>query len=145
MASVKAKAAVLWIAGTLSLSMGAFHFWLPALFGWHQGMANAPTSLQWALQSLNFFWSLLTALAGLLVVLLARRGAWREGVGRITLLVLGTYWAGHAAYLVLRPFPLPAGLGWLGRCFVAFAIAQMVLHAWPALVPTKDPVVDRAI
>jgi len=133
MASEKTKATVLRIAGTLSLSMGAFHFWLPTLFGWHQGMASAPTSLQWALQSLNFFWSLLTLVAGALVVVLAQRRAWQDEFGRITLLALAAYWASHAAYLVLKPFPLPASLTWLGACFVAFALAQMVLHAWPAL------------
>jgi len=137
MASEKARSAVLWVAGICSMGMGAFHFWLPALFGWHRGMASAPTSLQWALQSLNFFWSLSTLLAGVLVVVLAHRRAWKEGVGRIALLLLATYWAGHATYLLLRPFPLPVGLIWLGRCFVAFALAQTIMHAWPALVATS--------
>ena len=143
MSGEKARTVALWLAGTFSVGMGSFHFWLPTLFGWQLAMANAPDSLQWALQSLNFFWSLLTVLAGVGVVVLAHRGAWKDGVGRIVLLLLAAYWAGHAAYLLLRPFPLPAGLTWLGRCFVAFALAQMIMHAWPALT-AKPRVAVRA-
>lgn len=128
----------LFAAGVLSLSMGAFHFWLPSIFGWARAMAQAPSSLQWALMSLNFFWSLLALLTGALVLILAGRGDWSSPAGRCAVGTLAGYWAVHAAYLLLRPFPLPPHLGWLGVAFVGFAAVQAILHGVPALAGGRE-------
>lgn len=121
--------AALATAGALSAGMGGFHFWLPQLFDWAGGIASAPASLRWALLSLNAFWSLFAVTTGALAVALAWRGGWSERAGRYVGVALAAYWFAHTVYLVLRPFPLPPGLAWLGRSFVGFAAVLALLYA----------------
>jgi len=133
MKHAKAKRSSLIAAGALSVGMGTFHLFLPQVFGWANGMRDAPSSLQWALSSLNVFWSLLILLTGVLVVVLTR-GSWSElPPCRAILSTLACYWLMHTAYLLVFPFPLPADLAWLGRAFIAYAAAQAVLHGWPVV------------
>ena len=123
----------LTVAGALSIGMGAFHWWLPELFGWNAGMAAAPATLRWALPALNAFWSLFAIGTGTIAWRLARGEAWRSPSGAFVTATFAAYWSLHAAYLVARPFPLPSRLAWLGWAFLGFAVAQAVLHGWAAL------------
>jgi hypothetical protein len=122
------------IAGVLSLGMGGFHLFLPRIFNWSHAMRSAPDSIEWALLSLNVFWSVLILLTGALVVVLARRDWSEHAPGRLVLGALACYWLVHTLYLLVFPFPLPASLRWLGMAFVGFALVQALLHGWPALV-----------
>ena len=76
--------AALAAAGILSIGMGGFHFWLPQLFRWADGIASAPDSLRWALLALNAFWSGFAVATGALALglALARRVARRRGATR---------------------------------------------------------------
>ncbi len=133
MSNARRSALALYIGGGLSMSMGAFHLFLPTVFGWSAGMRSAPSSLQWALSSLNVFWSLLILLTGALAIAVARRRWQQHPAGFAAIGVLACYWALHATYLIAQPFPLPRSLAWLGWSFVAFAVGQALLHAIPLL------------
>jgi hypothetical protein len=132
------------VAGVLSLSMGGFHLFLPRVFDWSRGMRSAPDSLEWALFSLNVFWSVLILLTGVLAIVLARRDWSEHAPGRAVLGALACYWLVHALYLLVFPFPLPANLQWLGTAFVGFALLQALLHGWPALARTETHVLVPA-
>ena len=58
------------------------------------------------------FWSLLTLLTGLVAIVLAWQGTWKQPPGRQIIAALAFYWALHAA----------------------FAIAQALMYGWPAIV-----------
>ena len=131
--------AALAAAGILSIGMGGFHFWLPRLFHWADGIASAPDSLRWALLALNAFWSGFAVATGALALGLAWRDEWRGSAGRLAAAVLAAYWCAHAAYLVAWPFPLPPRLAWLGAAFVGFAAMQALLHAWAAATARSRP------
>src|SRR5437773_9608727 len=47
------------IAGSSSAAMGAYHFFLPSMFHWDRFVTKVPDSIQWALFSINFFFSYL--------------------------------------------------------------------------------------
>jgi hypothetical protein len=133
MSNAKKNALALYVGGGLSMGMGAFHLFLPTIFGWTAAMRSAPSSLQWALSSLNVFWSLLILLTGALAIVIAWRGWQQHPAGMAVSGALACYWALHAMYLVAQPFPLPRSLAWLGWSFVAFAAGQALLHARPLL------------
>jgi hypothetical protein len=133
MSNAEKNAIALYAGGGLSLGMGAFHLFLPTIFGWSAAMRSAPSSLQWATASLNVFWSLLILLTGALVLAIAWRRWQQQPAGRAALAMLAGYWALHTAYLVAQPFPLPPSLAWLGWLFLAFAAGQALLHAAPLL------------
>ncbi len=133
MSNARGNALALYVGGGLSMSMGGFHFFLPTVFGWSAAMRSAPSSMQWALSSINVFWSLLILLTGALAIAIARRSWQQHPAGMAALRLMTCYWALHAAYLVAQPFPLPRSLAWLGWLFVVFAVGQALLHAVPLL------------
>lgn len=133
---MNARDIALLAAGALSVGMGVFHLWVPTVFRWNDGMRAAPDSLRWALSSLNYFWSTLTLLMGALVITLVVKRLATTPSAHAVLLALAAYWASHTIYLIARPFPLPTDLHWLGQVFMAFAVLQALLHAWPAWRPS---------
>lgn len=51
--------ALLLTAGVASAAMAAFHFFLPTVFQWSRYTAPVPTSIRWALDAINAFFSTL--------------------------------------------------------------------------------------
>src|SRR6266513_571751 len=47
------------IAGSSSAAMGSYHFFLPSMLHWDRFVTKIPDSIQWALFSINFFFSYL--------------------------------------------------------------------------------------
>lgn len=137
MSGTGAPRAAFFTGGLLSASMGGFHFALPDIFHWRDSLGAVPDSIAWALIGLNMFWSALVLATGLLVMLIAVRGWWTQPGARWALVAIGLYWAFHAVYLVLAPFPLPPSLAWLGASFLGFAALQSALHLSVVLTPTS--------
>src|SRR5436190_317022 len=60
------------IAGSSSAAMGAYHFFLPSMFHWDRFVTKVPDSIQWALFSINFFFSYLLLAGGILTLVALR-------------------------------------------------------------------------
>lgn len=108
------------IAGTATAAMGAFHFALPALFGWARFTQTLPVQIQWALVAINAFFSLLL-LAGGLTSLMAVR---RDASSRWSIGTMVVFWVFNAAYQVVRPFPAPR-IRWV---LLGFAVVVALLY-----------------
>ena len=117
--------ALLLTAGVASAAMGAFHFFLPTIFQWSRHMAAVPTSIRWALDAINAFFSALLLLGGIAtirVALLPRRD---------TMIIWGMalFWVFNAAYQLLWPFPQRA-VSWGTLGFAALIVAAYILALW---------------
>ena len=117
--------ALLLTAGVASAAMGAFHFFLPTIFQWSRHMAAVPTSIRWALDAINAFFSTLLLLGGIAtirVALLPRRD---------TMIVWGMtlFWMVNTAYQLLWPFPQRA-VSWGTLGFAALMVAAYILALW---------------
>ncbi len=115
-------------AGILSASMGLYHFWLPAQFGWGAELAH-DRMLQWALLSINTFFSYLLFAGGATTIAIALRPRRRDPIDAWILVAMTGFWVLNAVYQMLLPMPLPprlAGLGWVLR---GFAILVLFLYA----------------
>src|SRR5258706_3415265 len=101
-------------AGILTASMGLYHFWLPAQFGWGEDLAK-DRMLQWALLSINAFFSYLLLAGGVTTIAIAVRRRLRDPAETWMLTAMTGFWVLNAAYQVFLPMPLPprlAGLRW---------------------------------
>ncbi len=123
-------------AGIATAVMGAFHFFLPPLFGWARFVDRLPAEIRWALFSLNTFLSVLLLTGGLASLAAARRwgpaAAWPARI-------MAIFWAFNAAYQLVRPFPTP-GVRWvlLGFALLVAALYALALFSMPAS-PTAAP------
>jgi hypothetical protein len=110
------------VAGVASAAMGAFHFFLPQLFGWGRFTQSLPVEIRWALSAINAFLSLFLVAGGLASVRDARlMGRCSNGL----LWTMLAFWAFNAVYQVLWPFPTP-GVRWV---LLAFALSVATLYA----------------
>ena len=128
----------LGFAGVNEVGMGLYHFVLPFHMGWGDHLGGVPTSITWALYTLNFSWSLLVVLTGLLVLHVARLGPDAGRFARRFVFVVGLFWLVHGASTWIRPFPMPASLAWLWVLLATFPVAMVAAH-WAALAGTKKP------
>ena len=117
--------ALLLTAGVASAAMAAFHFFLPTVFEWSRHMAPVPTSIRWALDAINAFFStllLLGSIATIRVALAPRRD---------TTIIWGMalFWVFNTAYQLLWPFPQRA-VSWGTLGFAALMLASYTLALW---------------
>lgn len=105
---------------------------------WKSGLTGVPDSLVWALFALNFSWSILVLLVGLLIFYAAQQAPPVAKFTRATVFVVGLFWMLHGIYTWLHPLPLPAALRWLGVILMAFPLVATILH-WIPLVLRNQP------
>jgi len=118
----------LLVAGILTASMGLYHFWLPAQFGWGDELAQA-RMLRWALLSINTFFSYLLLAGGATTIAIAlRRRSW-DPIDAWILMGMTGFWALNAAYQIFLPMPLPPRLAGLRWTLLAFAIVVLLSYA----------------
>ncbi len=123
-------------AGVNDCAMASYHFVLPFHMGWGGHLDTTPTSIVWALYALNFSWSLLVLLTGVLVLFAARMGP--VAFARPFVFMVGFFWLIHGAYTWIRPFPMPASLVWLGIVLALFPLLMVASH-WAPVIATKRP------
>src|SRR5688572_24467087 len=126
-------------AGVLDCSMAGYHFFLPVHMGWGAHVQGIPTSIEWALYALNFSWSLLLLLTGVLVLQVARLGPDAGTFARRFVFVVGLFWLIHGAYTWLNPFPMPASLAALQLGLALFPVLTVALHWGPLLLGRNRP------
>ena len=115
-------------AGILTASMGLYHFWLPAQFGWARELAQ-DRMLQWALLSINTFFSYLLLAGGVVTFAIALRRRPRDPIDAWMLIAMTGFWVLNAAYQMFLPMPLPPRLASLRWALLAFAIVVLFLYA----------------
>src|SRR5688572_7188364 len=93
----KAWKILLLMAGIHDCGLAAYHFFLPVHWQWDRGLEGVPPSLVWALYALNFSWSLLVLLIGMLVIYAALLGPSAGAFMRRTIFTVGLFWAIHGA------------------------------------------------
>ena len=135
--------ASLLAAGLLDCSMSGYHFFLPLHMGWARYVGETPDSLVWALFALNFSWSLLVFLSGLLVLHAARLGPGAGAFARRFVFVVGLFWLVHGVYTWVHPLPMPASLAALKALLLAFPAMTVALH-WVPLFATRSPAASVA-
>ena len=59
---------MLLLGGGMSVAMALYHFFLPFQFHWAKFVEEIPGVIRWSLFSLNFFFSALLLIVGLLVL-----------------------------------------------------------------------------
>ena len=116
-----------------TLALAGYHFFLPVHLNWAEGMANAPSMLQWALDALNFLWSLVTLCFAGLLLLHLRKPRVDAAAKRTASNMFCLYWVLHAMFLYLNPPMLPAHLQWIPMLFLIFpllTVAMLSLGNW---------------
>jgi hypothetical protein len=122
------------IGGIQTCMLASYHFVLPTHMQWDRGIGDLVPALVWALYALNFFWSLLALLTGILVVRAALRGPTDDTFTRNTIFVLGLYWLIHGAYTWVNPLPMPRSMATLKYVLLAFPALTAALHWLPLLL-----------
>jgi hypothetical protein len=120
-----------WLAGSATFSMGAFHLFLPRVFGWGPYVHSLPPAIGWGVYALNTFFSVLLILGALLSV------ATRIDSGsaaRLVPLGMSVFWAVNATYQILEPFPMPRSMQPLRWSLLAFPIIIGALYAGATVI-----------
>ncbi len=131
MKSHKVWTACLLIAGLNCLAMAIVHFALPFMFDWSEKLASVHPIFPWALDIINFSWSLMLLLLTFLVIRIALKGPGKSLHETSLIVGLGIYWFIHAVYLFTSPPPMPPHLIWLRWILLAFPITVCSLHFFP--------------
>lgn len=116
------------VAGAMTAVMGAYHFFLPMQFGWGADLAG-DAMLQWALLSINAFFSYLLLMGGVITMIMAASSRPWGPIGVSFLIGMTGFWMFNATYQVLAPMPLPHRLAKLAWVLAGFAIVAAVLYA----------------
>jgi hypothetical protein len=112
------------VAGSASAAMGAFHFFLPGLFGWGRFTDALPAEIRWALYAINAFFSLLL-LAGGLASMAPVRDPSADAIANWPAWTMTVFWVFNTAYQLAWPFPAPR-IRWV---LIGFALAVTILYA----------------
>jgi hypothetical protein len=107
------------------LAMAGYHFYLPTHMHWAEGMVGAPVMLQWALDALNYLWSLVTLCFAGLMVLYLRKPRLDATAKRLASNIFCLYWVLHAVFLYFYPPALPPHLQWIPMLFLIFPLANV--------------------
>jgi hypothetical protein len=122
---------MLLLGGGMSVAMALYHFFLPFQFHWARFVEDIPAVIRWSLFSLNFFFSTLLLVVGLLVL----AAAWHLPRNQpLALLIAGgaaAFWLANFSYLMIFPFPVPPSLHAVKLVLESFAAASFLLHGIP--------------
>jgi hypothetical protein len=122
-------------AGLLQCGIAFAHFGLQYEWRGVDG-GSLPAQLRWALFALNFSWSVVVLVIGVLMLYAARLNSNAPFV-RATVFSIGLFWTIHAIYMVVMPMPVPARLAWIQGPIVAFPITVVLLQ-WLPWVATRN-------
>src|ERR1700730_6289335 len=93
----------LFIAAFSSCAMGAYHFFLPHMFHWDNFVKKIPSVIQWALFSINFFFSFLLLAGGVLTFVALRRLHRSLPPDRGVLVAMAGFWIANTLYQLRLP------------------------------------------
>jgi hypothetical protein len=140
---------MLLVGGGMSVAMALYHFFLPFQFHWAKFVEQIPAQIRWSVFALNFFFSDLLLVIGLIVLATAwnLRPSQSVNLGQpveprqpvrlvqpLALVAVGgaaSFWLVNFGYLMVFPFPVPASLYAVKWGLPSFAAASFLLHGVP--------------
>ena len=118
----------LFIAASCSCAMGAYHFFLPSMFHWDAFVTKIPSVIQWALFSINFFFSFLLLAGGILTFVALRRLQSSLPPDRGVLFAMAGFWIVNTLYQVFIPMPLPPKLWVLHVVLLGYGVLAALAY-----------------
>ena len=118
----------LFVAASCSCAMGAYHFFLPHMFHWDAFVKKIPSVIQWALFSINFFFSFLLLAGGILTFVAFRRLQRSLPTDRGVLFAMGGFWIVNTLYQIFIPMPLPPKLWVLRGVLLGYGILAALAY-----------------
>jgi hypothetical protein len=116
------------VAASSSCAMGAYHFFLPSMFHWDAFVKKIPSVIQWALFSINFFFSFLLLAGGILTFVALRRLHRSLPPDRGVLLAMAGFWIVNTLYQLLIPMPLPPKLWLLHLVLLGYGVVATLAY-----------------
>ena len=116
------------VAASSSCAMGAYHFFLPSMFHWDAFVKEIPGVIQWALFSINFFFSFLLLAGGILTFVALRRLHRSLPPDRGVLLAMAGFWIVNTLYQLLIPMPLPPKLWLLHLVLLGYGVVATLAY-----------------
>ena len=121
----------LGLAAAMDIGLAGYHFFIPFLWRWDAGLHTTQPMLVWTIYALNFSWSLLVLILGLLVGLAALRESDRTPFTYVAVFALGLFWLIHGAYEWRFPLPMPPRLALLKTGLAVFPAIAVAAHWAP--------------
>jgi len=128
----------LFIAAFSSCAMGAYHFFLPHMFHWDNFVKKIPSVIQWALFSINFFFSFLLLAGGVLTFVALRRLHRSLPPDRGVLVAMAGFWIVNTFYQLIIPMPLPPKLWVLHVVLLGYGIVAALAYLISLLALRKQ-------
>src|ERR1700682_1286915 len=128
MKRARAAKIALAVAASSSCAIGAYHFILPSMFHWGAFVTKIPSVIQWALFSINFFFSFLLLAGGILTFVALRRLHRSAPPDRGILLAMAGFWIVNTLYQVFVPMPLPPKLWLLHIVLLGYGIIAALAY-----------------
>jgi hypothetical protein len=116
------------IAASTSSAMGAYHYFLPSMFHWNEFVKGIPDIIQWALFSINFFFSSLLLAGGILTFMALRAVRRSSRADRGILFAMSGFWLLNVFYQLLIPMPIPTRLWPLHLGLVGYGIVSLLAY-----------------
>ncbi len=118
--------------GTLqSVAMAIYHFFIPYQFGWDQYLKAESPTINWALVSINNYYSFTLLVAGgLLLFFLLGKKDQQQSISLLSFILL-VHWLFSFFYQLISPMPLPIRLGFLSYILIGVTVFNSVLFAIP--------------
>lgn len=122
----------LYVAGISSAGMGAYHFFLPHIFGWESYLAKLPDMIHWGVHAINTFFSALLLGGGVITLAMLRYGI-DTPIARGVLLGMTLCWEINVVNQIVVPTPMPPRMIVLRLALLAFAALTMTAYAYATL------------
>ena len=119
------------VAALKNIALPGYHFVLPLHVQWEKGLKSTPDMLAWALYELNFTWSLLVLICGVLLWRIVKKQQYTEPFAQKFIAGMGLYWLIHAIGLLVMPPPMPESLAGLRSVLLVFPFVVSALHFMP--------------
>ncbi len=124
--------------------MGLYHFFLPVQFHWAKFVEDIPAAIRWGLFAINFFFSFLLLVLGVLVLAAAWTRARLQPAALLTVGGGAAFWLVNFAYLVACPMPMPPSLFAVKLGLQLYSLAALLFHGiplgWLAVTALRRPV-----
>lgn len=130
----------LLVAGVFSSGMALYHFILPYHLGWKHSLIEVTAMINWAMFSLNNFFSFLLLWGGIMTIITAFRWEKVDLLGYGILVGMGLFWIFNASYQIFIPMPLPEHLIVLKWGLLAFAVFLVILYILAVLLCLSEAV-----
>jgi fucose 4-O-acetylase-like acetyltransferase len=125
------------IASLISIGFGSWHFFVPNMWNWHSYIDSSATELVLAVDAINYFFSLLLVLIGVMNILLI----WNDRTSDFTLVVVLSVsvilWIARSILQVVRPQGTMNQSVQYGMLVVFVVVASMYLASVVLIVSKR--------